>query len=430
MTNCVPVFGSTGSEARDSGREPLEVKGRAPVDCDEMLFRAKRGAPAVASDESITGIARVDGRTKRLIGRLQPGEIAVINHDDLDRIAAEGLVDRKVRAVINVAASSTGKYPNLGPLLLTAAGIPLIDSAGPAALDAIKDGDAIRIVGDRVFAGDRQVASGQVVTLQSAEESLDRNKREISSAIERFAENTIQYMVNERDFLIEAVHLPAIETSLDGRHALVVVRGYGYKDDLASLNAGYIRDFKPVLIGVDGGADALLDLKLQPAIIIGDMDSVTTEALTCGAELILHAYSDGRAPGKERLDALGLKYSTFEAPGTSEDVAILLAHEKGAQLIVAVGTRVSMIEFMDKGRKGMASTFLVRLRVGPKLVDAKGVSELHRGGPTRWELFGLVVAALVAMLIVVAISPPMRVVVGEIFARLQDAWFTLVRTVT
>jgi len=395
-----------------------------------MLFRPKRDTPSDTADESIRGIARVDGRTKRLIGRLQPGEIAVIDHDDLDRIAAEGLVERKVKAVINVAESSTGRYPNLGPLLLTAAGIPLIDSAGPEALDALKDGDEIRIEGGRVFAGTSQVASGRVVTLQMAEESLDRNKREISAALEQFAENTLQYMVSERDFLIEAIHLPVIETKLDGRHALVVVRGYGYKDDLASLNAGYIRDFKPVLIGVDGGADALLDLKLQPSIIIGDMDSVTTEALTCGAELILHAYSDGRAPGKERLDALGLKYSTFEAPGTSEDVAILLAHEKGAQLIVAVGARVSMIEFMDKGRKGMASTFLVRLRVGPKLVDAKGVSELHRGGPTQWELFGLVVAALVAMLIVVAISPIMRVVAGGIFASVKDVWFTLVRAVT
>ncbi|MCA1840113.1 MAG: hypothetical protein LC723_07270, partial [Actinobacteria bacterium] len=176
---------------------------------------------------------------------------------------------------------------------------------------------------------------------------------------------------------------------------------------------------------VDGGADALLELKLKPDIIIGDMDSVTTQALTCGAELIVHAYADGRAPGEERLSALGLEYSTFEAPGTSEDVALLLAHEKGAELIVAVGARASMVEFMDKGRKGMASTFLVRLRVGPKLVDAKGVSELHRGGPTRWELFGVVLAALVAMLIVVGLSQPMHLVVKDFFLLVKNIWFSV-----
>lgn len=349
----------------------------------------------------------------------------MIDHDDLDRIAAEGLVERKVRAVLNAASSSTGRYPNLGPLVLAAAGIHLVDGIGPDLFSAVKDGDRISVDGGRVLVGGSVVAKGEVVTVESAEARLDRSKREIAGALESFAENTLQYMVNERDFLIEAIRLPEISADLHGRHVLVAVRGYGYKEDLQSLHRGYLADFKPVLIGVDGAADALLDLKLKPDIIIGDMDSVTTQALTCGAELILHAYADGRAPGKERLDALGLEYSTFEAPGTSEDVAILLAFEKGAELIVAVGARASMVEFMDKGRKGMASTFLVRLRVGPKLVDAKGVSELHRGGPSRIELFGLVLAALIAMLIVIGLSTPMQLMVRNIIRPAKDLWFAL-----
>ncbi|HVE76624.1 MAG TPA: putative cytokinetic ring protein SteA [Actinomycetota bacterium] len=390
-----------------------------------MLFRS-RSRTAPPAEGTIHGIARVDRRTKRLIGRLQPAEIAVIDHDDLDRIAAEGLVERKVKAVLNAAPSSTGKYPNLGPLVLTGAGIVLVDSIGPDLFAHVDEGDLVVIDEGRILVKDEIVAKGEVVTPQLAQEKLDSSKRDIGHALESFAENTLQYMVNEREFLLEAFHMPGVKTEISGRHVMVVVRGYGYKEDLLHLvNSGYLREVKPVLIAVDGGADALLDRNLKPDIIIGDMDSVTTEALTCGAELILHAYPDGRAPGKERLDALGLTYSSFEAPGTSEDIALLLAHEKGSELIVAVGARVSMVEFMDKGRKGMASTFLVRLRVGPKLVDAKGVSSLYKTGPSGPQLFGLVAAALVSMLIVVGLSPPLQLFFDSFVDTIQDLWLTI-----
>ncbi|MCA1841214.1 MAG: hypothetical protein LC723_12970, partial [Actinobacteria bacterium] len=254
------------------------------------MFKLRRGPLPLDKEGVISGIARVDTRTKRLIGKLQPGEVAVIDHDDLDRIAAESLVERKVKAVLNAAPSSTGRYPNLGPLVLMAAGIPLIDSLGPALLAGVKDGDRVNIEGSKVSVGSGLISEGEVITLAIAEERLDECKKDIGAALESFAENTLQYMVTERDFLLEAIRLPEIRASLAGRHVLVVVRGYGYKEDLASLRSSYLRDFRPVLIAVDGGADALLELKLKPDIIIGDMDSVTTQALTCGAELIVHAY--------------------------------------------------------------------------------------------------------------------------------------------
>jgi uncharacterized membrane-anchored protein len=388
----------------------------------------RRRSLSVPRDGVIEGIARVDSRTKRLIGRLQPGEIAIIKHDDLDRVAAEALVERRVRAVVNAAPSSTGRFPNLGPLVLTGASIPLIDAEDQEVFDAIKEGDRLTIEDGRILRGDEVVGKGELVTLEVAQQRLDEAKRDISGALEEFAENTLQYMASEREMLLEAIRLPSIKTNLLHKHVLVVARGYGYKEDLRSiLTSGYIRDFRPVLVGVDGGADALLDMGLKPHVIIGDMDSVSTQSLTLGAELILHAYSDGRAPGKERLDTLSLAYETFEAPGTSEDVALLLAYEKGAELIVAVGARAGLIEFMDKGRKGMASTFLVRLRVGPKLVDAKGVSELHRPGPTRLQLFGLVGSALATMLIIVGISKPMQIFVSQVVERLNTVWFWIQR---
>ena len=349
----------------------------------------------------------------------------MIDHDDLDRIAAEGLVERRVKAVLNAAPSSSGKYPNLGPLLLTQAGIPLIDSIGPDVFSSLREGEFIRIEDDRIFRGEELIAKGTIVDSEIAQNRLDESKRDIGKALEDFANNTLQYMQGEKDMLLEATKLPDIRTDLAHRHVLVVVRGYGYKEDLRSLKGGYIPDFKPVLIGVDGGADAMLDIGLKPDIIIGDMDSVSTHALTTGSELILHAYPDGTSPGRERLEALGLEHIVFQAPGTSEDIALLLAHEKGAELIVAVGSRASLIELMDKGRKGMASTFLVRLRVGPKLVDAKGVSELHRAGPARAELVLLMLAIVFTLLIVVLISPLWQLATGLIVERFENVWFAL-----
>ena len=376
----------------------------------------------------LTGRARVDKRTKDLLVRMQPGEIAVIDHADIDRVAAEGLVQKQAGAVINASASSTGRYPNLGPLLLCSAGIPVIDEAGPGVM-AIPEGTRLVVRDDKVLRADgSEIARGKVLTLEDAEKTMDRAKQSISFELERFAENTIGYIKDERDVLLEAARLPEVATDFHGRHVLIVVRGYDYKEDLAALGA-YIREVRPILIGVDGGADALLDFGLKPNMIIGDMDSVTTEALLSGAELVVHAYEGGVAPGYERIEALGLPAVLYEATGTSEDIAMLLAYEHGAELIVAVGTHTNLIEFLDKGRKGMASTFLVRLRVGPILVDAKGVGRLYRGRIRRSDLLLLVFGALIAMAIVIGVSEPLRIRFVEWWHEIQDWWFTVRRTI-
>jgi uncharacterized membrane-anchored protein len=374
----------------------------------------------------IVGAARVDRRTKSLVSRLSPGEIAVINHADIDRIAAEGLIQRQAAAVVNASRSSTGRYPNLGPLLLVSAGIPLIDDVGPSIL-TVEEGTTVAIHKGRIYRGGtegEELGRGDVLTQEDVERRLDESKQGIASVIEDFAENTIDFIRDERDVLIEVARLPEVKTDFHGRHVLVVVRGYDYKEDLAALRA-YIRETKPLLVAVDGGADALLDFGLKPDMIIGDMDSVTTEALLTGAELVVHAYPDGGAPGLERLEALGLPCTIFEAPGTSEDIAMLLAYEHGAQLLVAVGTHANLIEFLDKGRKGMASTFLTRLRVGPILVDAKGVSRLYRGRVRRIDLIMLLLAALVTMIIVVWLSEPMRLTIQVYLLKLQQLWFSI-----
>ena len=378
---------------------------------------------ATQSALPIVAPARVDRRTKNLIKRLQPGDIAVIDHKDLDRIAAEGLVEARAGGVINAADSISGRYPNVGPLLIAAAGIPLIDGVGSEVLDAVVEGQLVRISGDEVQLEGRVVAKGERQTLQSLEARYETAKRTLGDELERFALNTLEYLQRERHFAIEPVALPELDIDIAGRHVLIVVRGFDYKDDLAHLKA-YVNEMRPVLIGVDGGADALIEAGHKPDLIIGDFDSVSTRALRCGADLIVHAYPGGRAPGAARLDDEGVPYRKLEAAGTSEDIAMLLAYEEGAELIVAVGTHASMVEFLDKGREGMASTFLTRLKVGPILVDAKGVSRLYQGRIKKRDLtLFLLFAMLCAVSVLVFLTP--RVFLDAVWFIIRDNWHRL-----
>lgn len=367
---------------------------------------------SVAEQPSLSGVARVDRRTKALIARLQPGDIAVIDHEDLDRVAAETLVGARPAAVINASSSMTGRYPNIGPLALTEAGIPLIDAAGTDVM-AIEEGSRVTIRHGTVFVGDDQVAVGERQTHAGLEDRILAAKASMGAELERFAENTLRYIRAEGHLLVDEPDVPEVPgVDFRGRHVLIVVRGLGYKDDLQLLRrSGYIADQKPVLIAVDGGADALLAMGRTPDVIIGDMDSVSEEALACGARLIVHGYRDGRAPGASRLDDLGLEYEVYGSEGTSEDIAMLLSYEKGCELIVAVGTHNSMVEFMDKGRAGMASTFLVRMKVGMMLVDAKGVSRLYKSTVRTRDLLLLVLAAVFTMAVIVFVSEPIRLVI-------------------
>jgi uncharacterized membrane-anchored protein len=351
--------------------------------------------------------AKVDRRTKNLIRRVQPGDVAVIDHEDIDRVAAEELVAKGVSAVVNAAPSISGRYPNLGPLIIVEAGIVLIDTVGKLLLGKVHEGDPVRVDGDRIYVGERLAGVGirqSVVTLATAMEAAQRR---LDDQFESFATNTLEFMARERDLLFGGAGLPELDHELAGRHVLVVVRGYHYKEDLAALRP-YIRELRPVLIGVDGGADALREEGYRPDIVLGDMDSVSERGLLSGAEIVLHAYRDGSAPGRERITALGLPHKVLQVSGTSEDAAFLLAHGKGADLIVAVGSHGNLREFLDKGRMGMASTFLVRLRVGEILVDAKGVSRLYRARIRLRDTLLLVGAAVVLVAIIVALSPPLR----------------------
>jgi uncharacterized membrane-anchored protein len=373
----------------------------------------------------VVGVARVDQRTKTLVKRLNPGDIAVIDHADLDRVSADELIACKVAAVVNAAKSVTGRYPNLGPTILIDAGIPLVDDVGREVLTRVSEGDAVRLDGDTLYLGEQTVAKGVLQTAATVGAALDEAKAGVSTQIDSFAANTLEFLRRERDLLTNGIPVPELETAMDGKHVLVVTRGYRYQEDLRTLRP-YIREYRPVMLAVDGGADALLEAGYRPRIIIGDMDSVTDDALMCGAELVVHAYPDGRAPGLDRIKSLDLDAVLIPAPGTSEDVALLLADACGASLIAVVGTHLTLEEFLDKGRPGMASTFLTHLRVGSKVVNARGVHELYQSRISGWALLVLVLAAAVTLVVAVAFSP-VGPVLGNYFSATWHSfayWFT------
>lgn len=383
------------------------------------LRRAPRGHDEPTGP--VSGPLRVDPRTKNLTKRLQPGDVAVIDHDDLDQVSAHALVACRPVAVVNAAPSTTGAYPNRGPQIVLDAGIPLVDMCGPEVM-RLTEGSLATLEGEEVHVDGEVVARGVRLTKALVAAQMEDARANLSEQIEAFSENTMEYLRAERQLLIHGIGLPELRTQLEGRYVLVVVRGYHYKEDLQTLRP-FVREARPVLIGVDGGADALLEQGLRPDLIVGDMDSVSDAALTSGAELVVHAYRDGRAPGLERVQALGITDAVvLPAPGTSEDIAMLLADDKGADLIVAVGTHATLVEFLDKGRQGMASTFLTRLRVGSKLVDAKGVSLLYRTRISSFSLVWLVLAGLLALVVALAATPGGRAFFGVLAVRWDDLW--------
>ena len=366
-----------------------------------------------------SGVARLDRRTKRLVKRLGPDDIAIIDHRDIDRASAEELLESRVRVVFNVSPSVTGRFPNVGPLSLVRGGIRLIDCPGAELFEEVKEGESLVVRGAGLYRNGTRLAAGHVHTEDELERALAEQRARVTDALESFAENTLHHVRDESKLLSEGVQIPQLKTSFRDRHALVVARAPEAKRDLRIVRS-YIREFKPILIGVDGGADRLLEAGYSPDVVVGDMDSVSDKALRSGAEIVVHAYAGGRAPGRERVDRLGLPSALLPAPGMSEDVAILLAYEKGAELIVAVGTRFNLTEFLERDRAGMSSTFLTRLKVGDILVDARGVSRLFRARAGVGPLLAFVGAGLAAIVAAVAVSSDLQRFLSLVVERAQS----------
>lgn len=377
----------------------------------KLLSRQSRELPGV------TGVARVSRRSDALLGRVGHRDIVVIDHPDIDRPTADALVKAGVTGVINAGESISGRYPNLGPEILVHSGVLLVDQVGDKIFAHLKDGAKLRIDGGTVYSGDQQVAQGVEQTPESIADLLIEAKSGMSSQLEAFAANAIEYMKRERGLLLDGVGIPDVATPLDGRQVLVVAASADTKEQLKSLKR-YIADYRPVLVGVDGGADALRVAGYEPQLIIGNPENVTADSLRSGAEVVIPAHVDGHAPGLERLQDLGVGAVTFPASGTTEDLALLLADAHGAALIVTVGMGATLTDLLDRGRGSTASTFLVRMRVANKIVDAPAVAGLYRARISWWTVLFLVLAAAVAIVAALVISD-----VSGTYAELIRQWW-------
>ena len=381
----------------------------------KLLSRQSRALPGV------TGVARVSRRSDTLLGRVGHKDIVVIDHTDIDRATADALVKAGITGVVNAAESISGRYPNLGPEILVASGIILIDGVGEKIFGRLKDGAKIRLDGGNVYAGEEPIAQGTEQTPESIADLMIEAKTGMSAQLEAFAANAIEYMKRERTLLLDGVGIPEISTDLTDRQVLLVAASADTKAQLKSLKK-YISDFRPVLVGVDGGADALRAAGYKPALIIGNPETIDSETLRCGAEVIIPAHTDGHAPGLERLQDLGVGAVTFPASGSTEDLALLLADGRDASMIVTVGMRTTLIDLLDRGNGSTASTFLVRMRVANKVVEAPAVAALYRSRISWWVVTLLILAAALAMVVALMVSD-----VGGSYADLvRQWWFELV----
>ncbi|AHH99797.1 putative cytokinetic ring protein SteA [Kutzneria viridogrisea] len=377
-----------------------------------LLARSSETLPGV------TGVARVDRRTGDLLRRVGPGDVAVLDQLDLDRRTAEALIEAEVVGVVNAAPSISGRFPNLGPEALLQAGIPLIDDVGNGVLRAVKDGTKLRLHEGVVYAGEREIARGVEQTPESVADQLIEAKAGMSAQLEAFSANTIEFLRRERTLVLDGHGVPELYVPMRDRQVVVVAPGYGHADDLKRLKR-FIREYRPVLVGVDAGADTLREAGFKPDIIVGDPDGISTETLKSGAEVVLPAQSDGHAPGLDRIQDLGIGAVTFPATANAEDLALLLAEAHGASLVITVGFQATLREFLDRGRSGSnPSTFLTRLKLGSKLVDGQAVATLYRSRVS----FGAVLLLVLAVVAAVAVALLVSDVATAYPALFSDAW--------
>jgi uncharacterized membrane-anchored protein len=356
------------------------------------------------SRPGVVGTARVDRDIDRLLRRVCPGDIVVLDVLDLDRITADALVDAEIAAVVNASPSVSGRYPNLGPEVLVANGVTLIDETGPEVFKKIKDGTKVRLFNGGVYAGDRRLARGTERTDQEIAELMQEAKSGLVAHLEAFAGNTIEFIRSESPLLIDGIGIPDVDVDLRRRHVVVVADEDHAADDLKRLKP-FIKEYQPVLIGVGTGAEVLRKAGYRPQLIVGDPNELSTDVLKCGAHVVLPADADGHAPGLERIQDLGVGAMTFPAAGSPTDLALLLADHHGAALLVTAGHSANIETFFDRARQqSNPSTFLTRLRVGEKVVDAKAVATLYHNRISGGAIALLILTMLITVIVALWVS--------------------------
>lgn len=359
-----------------------------------------------ASAAGLTGTARVERRTRALLPRLRPGDVAVLDHLDMDQATAQALVDAGVCAVLNASAMISGRFPNLGPQVLTEAGILVLDHVEGAF--GIRDGAGVRIHGEVVFIDGEAVAMGREVDVHTVDREMDRARAGMGSQLESFTHNSAEFLRREEDLLLHGLGLPDPATRIAGRPVVVVVPGRGSRRRLDAIEA-FVREQHPVLVGVDRGADLILDAGHRPDVVVlsntaGDADRPSAKALRAARDVVVRVDRGSRLHS-EQFERLGVRPLPLESSATTEDTALLLLASGSARLIVGVGLHASLEEVLDRQTPGLAGTYLTRLKMGHLLVDAASVHLLYSGRVRPRHVFLVLLAGLLALAAAVAVTP-------------------------
>ncbi|WP_435747716.1 putative cytokinetic ring protein SteA [Nocardioides sp. SYSU DS0663] len=364
---------------------------------------------AHAAQPGLSGTARVERRAEALLPRLRPGDIAVLDHPALDRSTAHRLVEVGVAAVVNASPLVSGRYPNLGPEVLERAGVPMVDSTGPGLLATLRDGEHVRIADGRLHVGDRVVGLGRPVDRAVLERDLVEARRGMTAQLETFLHNGAELLRREEELLLHGDALPATETPLAGRTAVVVVHGHDHEAELRTMRV-YLREQQPVVVAVGRAADTVATRRRRPDIVVVDAaeprDLPAAAVLRGARDVVVRAPRGTDGDGAlQTLDRLGVRPLVVRTDVTAEDVALLLAGAGGAALVIGVGLHATLEEFLDRQRSGLASTYLTRLRLGERLIDAAAVPYLYSGRVRPHHLLTVMLAGLVALGAAVGVTP-------------------------
>ena len=370
----------------------ISVRQRAPV-----------GLPG------LVGTARVDRRTKGLLPRLRPGDVAVLEHVDMDRATAQALVDAEVAAVVNAAPMISGRYPNLGPQVLVDAGVPVVDGIGGAGLAAVGDGRVVRLIDGSLYADGELLATGRVVDAETVATELDAARSGLATQLETLTHNSTEFLRREQDLLLHGLGVPRLGTRIARRPVVVVVRGHDHERELARIRP-FLREQHPVLVGVGGGAEVLRAAGFKPDVVVIDANADDVElpgakTLRAARDVVVRTDRGAGRAHVDSLERLGVRPLRFESAATPEDAALILADAGAAAVIVGVGMHATLDELLDRQRPGVASTYLTRLKVGPRLVDADAVPYLYSGRVRPWHLLLVMLAGLVALAAAISVTP-------------------------
>ncbi len=366
-----------------------------------MPILKRRNSP-VPEGPGVIGPARLVRRPEEL-SSVRSGDVVVLDMVDLSAEAAQSLAERRVAAVVNVATSSSGRYPNLGPQLLVDAGIVLVDRVGEAVWQSLRSGDVVRVHEGAVFLGDITIATGVEMTSARVRDQLDEASSGLTNQLDSIVANAANTLRRDRAMLLEGAGIPAVATAIKGRPTVVVSDGPEAAADLKAIRS-FIRDHDPVLIGVGAGADLLLDLGLRPNLLVGGGDDLSGRAIERSGEVVIVSAA-GRLDRPEQFEAHGLQPVVFTAAGTAENLAVLLADHNDAAVIVLVGAPSRLVDVVDADTADAAGTFIARLRAGSRVVDAQAVSWFARQRLSWFTPLLLLLAGVVAVVAAVATTP-------------------------